>query len=53
VEGSSVREREWLRQGRRWAEAGWILEDNHAMINGLKRMGFEAYKTYRVYERPI
>jgi GNAT superfamily N-acetyltransferase len=36
-----------------WAEAGWILEDNHAMINGLRRMGFEAYKTYRVYERPI
>jgi hypothetical protein len=29
------------------------LEDNHAMINGLKRMGFEVYKTYRVYERPI
>jgi len=36
-----------------WAEAGWILEDNHAMINGLTRMGFGVYKTYRVYERPI
>jgi GNAT superfamily N-acetyltransferase len=36
-----------------WAEAGWILEDNHAMINGLTRMGFEAYKTYRIYERAI
>ncbi|HUL78319.1 MAG TPA: N-acetyltransferase [Vicinamibacteria bacterium] len=36
-----------------WAEAGWILEDNHAMINGLTRMGFEVYKTYRIYERPI
>ena len=36
-----------------WAEAGWILEDNHAMVNGLTRMGFEAYKTYRIYERPI
>jgi GNAT superfamily N-acetyltransferase len=36
-----------------WAEAGWILEDNHAMINALARMGFEAYKTYRIYERPI
>ena len=36
-----------------WAEAGWVLEDNHAMINGLRRMGFEVYKTYRVYERPI
>ncbi len=40
-------------RGYDWAEAGWILEDNHAMINGLTRMGFEAYKTYRVYERPI
>jgi GNAT superfamily N-acetyltransferase len=40
-------------RGYRWAEAGWILEDNHAMINGLTRMGFEVYKTYRVYERPI
>jgi GNAT superfamily N-acetyltransferase len=36
-----------------WAEAGWILEDNQPMINGLLRMGFEVYKTYRVYERPI
>jgi GNAT superfamily N-acetyltransferase len=36
-----------------WAEAGWVLEDNHAMINGLRRMGFEVYKTYRVYERPL
>jgi len=36
-----------------WAEAGWILEDNHAMVNGLARMGFEVYKTYRIYERPI
>lgn len=40
-------------KGYRWAEAGWILEDNHAMINGLVRMGFEAYKTFRVYERPL
>jgi hypothetical protein len=29
------------------------LEDNHAMINGLTRMGFEVYEIYRVYERPI
>jgi GNAT superfamily N-acetyltransferase len=40
-------------RGYDWAEAGWILEDNHAMINGLTRMGFEVYKTYRVYERAI
>ena len=40
-------------KGYDWAEAGWILEDNHAMVNGLVRMGFEVYKTYRIYERPI
>jgi GNAT superfamily N-acetyltransferase len=40
-------------KGYDWAEAGWILEDNRRMINGLTRMGFEAYKTYRVYERPV
>jgi GNAT superfamily N-acetyltransferase len=36
-----------------WAEAGWVLEDNLAMVNGLRRMGFEVYKTYRVYERDV
>ena len=39
--------------GHRWAEAGWILEDNTAMNNGLTRMGFEAYKTLRLYDRPL
>jgi hypothetical protein len=39
--------------GHRWAEAGWILEDNPAMNNGLLRMGFEAYKTLRFYDRPL
>jgi GNAT superfamily N-acetyltransferase len=41
------------RRGYRWAEAGWILEDNHAMRNGLVNLGFEVYKTYRLYDRPI
>jgi GNAT superfamily N-acetyltransferase len=41
------------RRGIFWGEASWVLEDNHAMINGLTRMGFEVYKTYRIYERPI
>jgi hypothetical protein len=40
-------------KGYRWAEAGWILEDNFPMRNGVVRMGFEAYKTYRIYERPL
>ncbi len=39
--------------GYRWAEAGWILEDNPAMNNGLVRMGFETYKTLRLYDRPL
>ncbi len=36
-----------------WAEAGWILEDNTAMRNGLINMGFEPYKTLRLYDRPL
>ncbi|MEE8251445.1 MAG: hypothetical protein V3R24_06875 [Gemmatimonadales bacterium] len=39
--------------GYSWGEAGWILEDNAAMNNGLKRMGFERYKTLRLYDRPL
>jgi GNAT superfamily N-acetyltransferase len=40
-------------KGYNWGEGGWILEDNQAMRNGLERMGFEAYKTYRLYDRPM
>lgn len=39
-------------RGYHWGEAGWILETNTAMMNGLMRMGFRPYKTYRVYDRP-
>lgn len=39
--------------GIKWGEGGWVLEDNHAMANGLLRMGFDPYMTYRVYDRPI
>jgi len=39
--------------GYTWAEAGWILEDNLPMRNGLERMGFRVYKTYRVYEKAL
>lgn len=39
--------------GYRWAEAGWILEDNTAMINAAERLGFRAYKTLRFYDRPL
>lgn len=42
-----------LARGVRWAEAGWILEDNHAMRNALARLGFSVYKTYAMYERAL
>jgi GNAT superfamily N-acetyltransferase len=40
-------------KGFNWGEAGWILEDNSAMRNGMLRLGFEVYKTYRLYDRPL
>ena len=40
-------------RGYYWGEAGWVLEDNHAMANALGRMGFVPYKTYRLYDRPL
>lgn len=44
---------EGRRKGYDWAEGGWILEDNQPMVNGLQRLGFVPYKTYRIYERPL
>ena len=35
------------------AEASWILEDNRAMNQGLKLMGAELYKTYRIYDKTL
>jgi GNAT superfamily N-acetyltransferase len=40
-------------RGYRWAEAGWILEDNVAMINATLQLGFRPYKTYRIYDKPL
>jgi GNAT superfamily N-acetyltransferase len=34
-------------------EAGWILEDNAPMVNGLMRLGFRPYKTYRIFDKPL
>jgi hypothetical protein len=39
--------------GYHWGEGGWILEDNPAMNNGLLRLGFRVYKTYRIYDRKL
>ncbi len=36
-----------------WCEASWLLETNHAIRNGMERLGFRAYKTYRMYDRPV
>jgi GNAT superfamily N-acetyltransferase len=41
------------KNGVTWGEASWILEDNAPMCNAAERMGFEHYKTYRLYERAI
>ncbi len=39
--------------GYRWAEAGWILENNIAMKNGIEGIGFQHYKTLRMYDRAL
>lgn len=36
-----------------WGEAGWLLEDNAAIIQGLAKAGFTPYKTYRVLDRAL
>lgn len=35
-----------------WGEGGWVLEDNPAMLQALKKNGFVEYKTYRLFDRP-
>jgi GNAT superfamily N-acetyltransferase len=47
----------WVTSGQRygitWGEAGWILENNHAMNAALEKMTFRRYKTYRMYDRRL
>lgn len=45
--------RSGARLGIEWGELSWTLEDNHPVNLGIKMMGGEIYKTYRVYERPL
>lgn len=40
-------------KGYDWAESGWILEDNAPMNNAMRRVGFDPYKTLRLYDRPL
>ncbi|HET9065353.1 MAG TPA: hypothetical protein VFN22_06010 [Gemmatimonadales bacterium] len=45
----------WTRAAERgigWGEAGWLLEDNAAIIQGLMKAQFTPYKTYRLLDRP-
>jgi hypothetical protein len=39
--------------GIREAECGWTLATNDKINNGIRMMGGEVYKTYRVYEKAI
>ncbi|MCJ2180620.1 hypothetical protein [Novosphingobium album (ex Hu et al. 2023)] len=32
-----------------WVEAGWVLENNHALIQILERFNFRRSKTFRIY----
>lgn len=41
------------RRGYDWCESSWLLETNTAIRNGMERMGFTRYKTYRMYDRPL
>ena len=42
-----------LELGYRRSEASWILEDNLPMRRILERLGWDIYKTYRIYEKPL
>lgn len=41
------------KQGYRWGELSWTLEDNGPVNTAIKMMGGNVYKTYRVFERDI
>ncbi|HEX8360070.1 MAG TPA: hypothetical protein VF613_08185 [Longimicrobium sp.] len=40
-------------KGYNTGEASWILENNLLMRQALEKVGFEQYKTYRVYDRAL
>ena len=45
--------RQGMKKGYRFADLGWILEDNELMNRELENMGAKIYKRYRVYEMAI
>jgi GNAT superfamily N-acetyltransferase len=42
-----------IAKGYTGAEGSWILEDNHEMCTALEKIGADAYKRYRVYDRVL
>ncbi len=40
-------------KGVEWGELSWTLEDNGAVNAGIRMMGGEVYKRYRVYEKAL
>ena len=42
-----------LELGYKRSEASWILEDNLPMRRIMERLGWQVYKTYRIYEKPV
>lgn len=41
------------RMGVEWAELGWTLDDNHLVNSVISRMGGEAFKRHRIYEKAL
>ena len=39
--------------GEEGAEASWILDDNELLIGPLTALGYEPYKRWRIYDRPL
>jgi len=39
--------------GEEGAEASWILDDNEALVGPLTALGYEPYRRWRIYERPV
>jgi hypothetical protein len=42
--------RQGMKKGYRFADLGWILENNDLMNRELGNMGAKIYKRYRIYE---
>jgi hypothetical protein len=42
-----------VRQGIKWGELSWTLEDNAPVNAGIKFMGGKVYKRYRLYEKKL